>query len=86
MVAEMCEQRGHLTAKYAVEQAATFALLPVLATQQRRIQIPPAVLFGAHRTLAEQAIEQGLDGFFVPAGWLKQRRNDLFRSLWRLLP
>jgi len=81
----MRQQRRYLAAKHAVEQAATFALLPVCTAQQRRIQIAPAILLGAYCTLAEQAIEQGLDGFFVPAGGLKQGRDDLFGSLWRLL-
>lgn len=81
MLAEVRPQRCHLAAEHAIEQAATFLLLPRLPAQQWRIQVAPTVFLRTYRALAEQAVEQGADGFLVPVGGLQQRGDDVFGGL-----
>src|SRR5690242_5797200 len=83
---EVGEQGRYASAEYAVEQVATLARLPLLAGEQRTVEVASAVALGAHRRLAEQPVEQGADGLLVPVGGFAQRRDDLFRAARRVLP
>ena len=50
----------------AIQQAPAFRLHPVLALELRTVEKPSTVLLRTDRALVEQAIEQGLDGGFLP--------------------
>src|SRR5690348_9393130 len=86
VAAEVHQQRRDAAAEHAVQQAAAFRCLPLLAGQERRIQVTTPLAFGAHGSLADEAVQQRPDGVFVPGGTWLQRRHQFFRALRRVLP
>src|SRR5262245_37044203 len=66
VLAEVRHQRRDATAEQALEQALALLQHPLLALEQRRVEVTAAVLLRFHRALVEQAVEQGLDGGFLP--------------------
>src|SRR5690606_9073424 len=64
--AEVRHKRGDPTVEQALEQPLALAGHPVLPAQHRRVEVAAPVLLGADRALAQQAVEQGLDGGFLP--------------------
>src|SRR5690606_33629318 len=65
-LAEVRHQRRHPAAKQPVQHALALAGDPGVAGEHGRIQVAPAIALSAHRTLLQQAVEQGLDGGLGP--------------------
>jgi hypothetical protein len=84
--AEVGHQRRHPSAEQAVEHRAALRIDPVGALQHRGIQVAPALVLGGDHALLEQAVEEGLDGRFLPAGVAGQRGDDLVGAARRLRP
>src|SRR6185312_8465030 len=54
IAAEMHQQRRDLSAENAIEQAAAFVRLPLLARQDGRIEVAPSFALRTHCALADQ--------------------------------
>jgi hypothetical protein len=68
----------------AIEKSLAFAQHPFVARDQRRIQETPSIFLGANCLLLQQAIQQGLDGGFLPVLLAFERGYDGFVGMgWR---
>ena len=67
VLAEMRHQWRHAPAEQALEHAARFGAHPLLALENRAVQVAAAILGRLDGAFLEQAIEQRLDRGYLPA-------------------
>src|ERR1700744_5158698 len=80
--AQWCDAASEQT----IEQRGARRVDVILALEQRAVEVAPAVALGGDRALLEQAIEQRLDGGFLPVGGLGQFGHHVIRRRRVLLP
>jgi hypothetical protein len=62
MLTEMGDQRRNATAKQPIEKSGTFLKEPLIARENRSVEISTSLLAGVNRPLFQKAVEQGFYG------------------------
>src|SRR5471032_2807406 len=86
VTAEVRHQRRHAAVEHAVEEALAFAVQPLFARDRRRVEIAPSILQHLDRVLAQQPVEQSLDGGFLPGALVADGGGHLVRAARAMRP